>query len=69
MYDNYPKHDVPQQNLIQRFFAQRWSAIFIEIVMTIVITVAAGAAFDYFDPLDGERATASRCDAGRSCHE
>jgi len=66
MYDNYPKHDVPQQNLIQRFFAQRGSAIFIEIVMTIVITVAAGAAFDYFDPLDGERATAADATSGEA---
>lgn len=53
MYDQYPVHDVPQNNLIQRFFAQRWSAIALEIVMTIVITIAAGAAFDFFDPLDG----------------
>ena len=52
MYDQYPVHDVPNSNLIQRFFAQRWSAIALEIVMTIVITVAAGAAFDFFDPLD-----------------
>lgn len=50
MYDKYPQHDVPQNNVIQRFFAQRWSAIVIEILMTIVITVAAGRAFDIFDP-------------------
>ncbi len=56
MYDQYPVHDVPQNNLIQRFFSQRWSAIALEIVMTIVITIAAGAAFDFFDPLDGEGA-------------
>jgi len=54
MYDQNPNHDVPQNNLIQRFFSQRWSAIALEIVMTIVITIAAGAAFDFFDPLDGE---------------
>ena len=59
MYDQYPIHDVPQNNLIQRFFAQRWSAIALEIVMTIVITIAAGAAFDFFDPLDGETALAA----------
>ena len=57
MYDQYPKHDIPQNNLIQRFFSQRWSAIALEIVMTIVITIAAGAAFDFFDPLDDEGAT------------
>ena len=57
MYDQYTMHDVPQNNIIQRFFAQRWSAILLEIVMTIVITVAAGAAFDFFDPLDGARAS------------
>ena len=53
MYDSYPAHDVPQNNVIQRFFTQRWSAIVIEILMTIVITVAAGRAFDIFDPFDG----------------
>ena len=57
MYDEYPLYDVPQQNIIQRFFTQRWSAILIEIVMTIVITVAAGAAFDFFDPFDGAGAS------------
>ncbi len=61
MYDQYPVHDVPKSNLIQRFFAQRWSAIALEIVMTIVITVAAGAAFDFFDPL--ERAAATSADS------
>lgn len=59
MYDQYPVHDIPQNNLIQRFFSQRWSAIALEIVMTIVITIAAGAAFDFFDPLDGGGATAA----------
>lgn len=59
MYDQYPVHDVPQNNLIQRFFAQRWSAIALEIVMTIVITIAAGAAFDFFDPLDGVEKTSA----------
>ena len=59
MYDQYPIHEVPQNNLIQRFFSQRWSAIVLEIVMTIVITIAAGAAFDFFDPLDGEQATSA----------
>ncbi len=57
MYDQYPIHDVPPNNLIQRFFSQRWSAIALEIVMTIVISVAAGAAFDFFDPLDDDSAT------------
>jgi len=56
MYDQYPIHDVPQKNIIQRFFSQRWSAIVLEIIMTIVITIAAGAAFDFFGPLDGEGA-------------
>lgn len=56
MYDNYPAYDVPQKNLVQRFFAQRWSAILLEIALTIVITVAAGRAFDFFDPFDGEQA-------------
>lgn len=59
MYNEYPVYDVPQQNIIQRFFAQRWSAILIEIVMTIVITVAAGAAFDFFDPFDGSQETSA----------
>ncbi len=59
MYDQYPMYDIPQQNVIQRFFSQRWSAILLEIVMTVVITVAAGAAFDFFDPLDGARATSA----------
>ena len=63
MYDQYPIHDVPQNNLIQRFFSQRWSAIALEIVMTIVITIAAGAAFDFFDPLDGSQ-TASADQSG-----
>ena len=52
MYDKYPVYDVPQNNIIQQFFSQRWSAIVIEIAMTIVITVAAGRAFDFFDPFD-----------------
>ncbi len=56
MYDNYPVYDVPQRNIIQRFFSQRWSAILIEIALTIVITVVAGSAFDFFDPFDGESA-------------
>ncbi len=59
MYDSYPRHDVPQNNVIQRFFAQRWSAIVIEILMTIVITVAAGRAFDIFDPFDRSEDSAS----------
>ena len=52
MYDKYPEYDVPQQNIIQMFFAQRWSAILIEMAMAIVITVAAGRAFDFFEPID-----------------
>jgi tetratricopeptide (TPR) repeat protein len=59
MYDQYPLHDVPQVNLIQRFFSQRWRAIALEIIMTVVITVAAGAAFDFFDPLDGAWTTSA----------
>ena len=52
MYDKYPVYDVPQNNIVQRFFSQRWSAIVIEIALTIVITVAAGRAFDFFGPFD-----------------
>ena len=58
MYDKYPVYDVPQRNLVQRFFAQRWSAILLEIAMTIIIAVAAGSAFEFFDPFDGETASA-----------
>ena len=54
MYDNYPEHDVPQQNIIQMFFAQRWSAIIIEMALVIVISVAAGRAFDFFGPIDAQ---------------
>lgn len=56
MYDNYPVYDVPQRNIVQRFFSQRWSAILLEIALTIVITVAAGQAFDFLDPFYGEAA-------------
>lgn len=59
MYDNYPAYDVPKNNIVQRFFAQRWSAILLEVVLTIVITVAAGQAFEFFDPFDGESASAA----------
>lgn len=48
MYDKYPEYDVPEQNIIQQFFTQRWSAIIIEIAMTLVITIAAGRALDPF---------------------
>ena len=58
MYDDYPAFDVPQRNIVQRFFAQRWSAILSEIVLTLVITVAAGQAFDFFDPFNGADAEA-----------
>ena len=56
MYNQYPAYDVPKSNIVQRFFAQRWSAILLEIVLTIVITVAAGQAFEFFDPFEGESA-------------
>jgi tetratricopeptide (TPR) repeat protein len=59
MYDHYPAYEVPQNNIVQRFFAQRWSAILLEIALTIVITVAAGQAFEFFDPFDGEAADAA----------
>lgn len=59
MYDHYPAYDVPKNNIVQRFFAQRWSAILLEIVLTIVITVAAGQAFEFFDPFEGEVADAA----------
>ena len=52
MYDKYPEHDVPQQNIVQMFFSQRWSAILIEMALVIVISTAAGRAFDFFDPVD-----------------
>lgn len=48
MYDKYPEYDIPEQNIIQKFFTQRWSAIIVEIAMTLVITVAAGRALDPF---------------------
>jgi tetratricopeptide (TPR) repeat protein len=48
MYDKYPEYDVPEQNIVQKFFTQRWSAIIIEIAMTLVITIAAGRALDPF---------------------
>lgn len=59
MYDHYPAYDVPKNNIVQRFFAQRWSAILLEIVLTIVITVAAGQAFEFFDPFAGDTASAA----------
>ncbi len=58
MYDTYPDYDIPQKNIVQRFFGQRWSAILLEIVLTIVITVAAGSAFEFFDPFERDQATA-----------
>ena len=58
MYHKLPTHEVPQTNLLQRFFNQRLSAIFIEIAMTVVITLVAGSAFDFFDS-PAEQATAS----------
>ncbi len=48
MYDKYPEYDVPEKNIVQRFFAQRWSAIIIQIVLTIVLSVGAGRALDSF---------------------
>ena len=69
MYDKHPVYDVPQRNLVQRFFAQRWSAIALEIVLTVVIAVAASSAFEFFDPFGGEvaitpsAANESRADA------
>ena len=59
MYDQYPVYDVPQRNLVQRFFAQRWSAIVLEIVLTVVIAVAAGSAFEFFDPFSDETEAAA----------
>ena len=58
MYDKYPVYDVPQNNIVQRFFGQRWSAIVIEIALTVVITFAAGRAFDLFGPF-GQDASAT----------
>lgn len=48
MYDKYPEYDVPEKNIIQMFFAQRWSSILIELALTLVLTVAAGRALDPF---------------------
>lgn len=48
MYDKYPEYDVPEKNIVQKFFAQRWSAILIELALTLVLTVAAGRALDPF---------------------
>lgn len=59
MYDNYPQHHVPQNNIVQRFFAQPAGAIVLEMVMTLVITVAAGSAFDLFDPFEGASAASA----------
>lgn len=59
MYDNYPQHHVPQNNIVQRFFAQPAGAIVLEMVMTVVITVAAGSAFDLFDPFNGASAASA----------
>ncbi len=58
MYDKYPVYDVPQNNVIQRFLGQRWSAILIEIALTIVLALAAGRALDLFGPLP-EQGTAA----------
>ena len=69
MYERYPAYDVPQNNIVQRFFAQRWSAILLEIVLTIVITVAAGQAFEFFDPFDGEAASVAPLAAQAPLHD
>ena len=52
MYDNYPTHHVPRSNIVQRFFAQSAGAIALEIVMTLVIMLAADSALDLFGPFD-----------------
>ena len=63
MYDKYPVYDVPRNNIVQRFFGQRWSAIVIEIALTIVLAVAAGRALDLFGPLPERTAFAGQGDA------
>lgn len=55
MYDKYPVFDIPQNNFVQRFFAQSWGAIVIEIALTIVLSAAAGYAFDFFGPFESHR--------------
>ncbi len=59
MYEQQPASDVPRENIVQRFFAQPFGAIVLEIVMTIVVTVAASQAFDFFDPFAGETAASA----------
>ncbi len=59
MYDNYPQHHVPRSNIIQRFFAQPAGAIALEIVMTLVIMLAADSAFDLFDPFEDPAAASA----------
>jgi len=51
MYDSFPSTDVPQQNILQRFFTQSWRALLLEFVLTVVITLAAGQAFDRLLPM------------------
>ena len=58
MYDNYPTHHVPRSNIVQRFFAQSAGAIALEIVMTLVIMLAADSALDLFGPFDKPAAAA-----------
>ena len=53
MYDQTPRSDVPQSNIIQRLFSHSWRGLFAEIALTLVIALAAGSAFDLFGPLDG----------------
>ncbi len=65
MYDKYPRYDVPQSNLMQRFFAQSWRAILLEIALTIVLTTAAGYAFEFFDPTGGDSAATADATASQ----
>ena len=59
MHHNYPQRDIPQSNIVQRFFAQPARAILLEVAMTLVITLAAGGALDLWDPFSGEAETSA----------
>lgn len=52
MYDKYPEYDVPEQTIFHKFFAQRWSTILIEVLLMVVMSVAAGRALDPFGGQD-----------------
>ena len=59
MHHNYPQRDIPQSNILQRFFAQPLRAILLEIAMTLVIALAAGGALDLWDPFGDSSETSA----------